>query len=231
MGTIRLRHPIPLQVHAMIYLAVFVVLLTAFANAEEKPLALFNGKNLEGWVIEGDDTAQKNNNGEPSWRVAEGNIVCESRGFGFLRYKEKEFTDFVLAVEYKVAKNGNTGIGIRTGPYDPKNSHASRPSNFGYEVQLLDDAGKPASKTGTASLYRYVAPTENASKPAGEWNTIEITCKGPKISIVLNGKKVLDADQSMMKGLQTKPLKGSICLQLHHTKAEFRSVTVRELQD
>ncbi len=215
----------------MIRLVLVALLLTAFANAEEEPLALFNGKNLDGWVIEGDDNAQKNSNGEPSWRVAEGTIVCESKGFGFLRYKEKEFADFVLTVEYKVAKGGNTGIGIRTGPFDPKNSHASRPSYFGYEVQLLDDAGKPAKKTSTASLYRYVAPTENASKPAGEWNTIEITCKGPKISIVLNGKKVLDADQSMMKGLQTKPLKGSICLQLHHTKAEFRSVTVRELRD
>jgi hypothetical protein len=203
----------------------------AMGEKPGEPILLFNGKNLDGWVIEGDDKAQTNKDGEPSWRVVDGIVVCESKGFGFLRYAEREFADFVLTVEYKLDKGGNTGIGIRTGPYDPKDSHASRPSYFGYEVQLLDDAGKPASKTGTASLYRYIAPTENASKPAGEWNTIEITCKGPKISIVLNGKKVLDADQSMIKGLEKKPLKGSICLQLHHTKAEFRSVTVRELRD
>jgi hypothetical protein len=202
------------------------LLITAPAFATDfQPL--FNGKNLDGWVIEVDDAAKKNE--KPSFRVEDSMIVCEGKGFGFLRYEKQEFGDFELHVEYRQAKEGNSGIGIRTGPFDPKKSTATRPSFFAYEVQLLDDAGKPADKHSTASLYRYVAPTENASKPAGEWNAIDINCVGPKIKITLNGKQVIDVDQSTIEEIKKKPLKGSICLQLHGTKAEFREVKIRDL--
>lgn len=203
-----------------------VVSAPAFA-ADFQPL--FNGKSLDGWVVEGDEKAMKNEKSEPTWRVEQAMIVCEGKGFGFLRYEKQEFGDFELHVEYRLATGGNSGIGIRTGAFDPKKSTASRPSYFAYEVQLLDDAGKPANKNSTASLYRYVAPTENASKPAGEWNAIDIACTGPKIKITLNGKPVMDADQSTIPEIKNKPLKGSICLQLHSTKAEFREIKAREL--
>jgi len=189
---------------------------------------LFNGKDLDGWIVEVDDTAKKN--AKPPFRVEEGMIVVEGKGFGFLRYEKTEFADFELHVEYRLAKGGNSGLGIRTGPFDPKKSTATRPSYFAYEVQLLDDAGKPANKHSTASLYRYVAPSENASKPAGEWNAINIACVGPNIKITLNGKQVIDTDQSTIEEIKNKPLKGFVCLQLHGTKAEFRDVKARELK-
>jgi hypothetical protein len=197
--------------------------LPAFA-ADWQPL--FDGKTLDGWVVEGTDKTEK---GEPSWRMQDGMIVCEGKGFGFLRYAKKEFADFEFEVVYRQAKGGNSGLGIRTGPFDPKKSTATRPSFFAYEIQLLDDAGKPANKHSTASLYRYVAPNENAAKPAGEWNTIRIACTGPKIAITLNDKKVIDTDQSEIPELKMKPLKGSVCLQLHGSKAEFKEVKIREL--
>jgi hypothetical protein len=206
----------------------FLCFLTvpAFA-ADWQPL--FDGKSLDGWAVEGDATVNKMEKGDPSWRVQDGMIVCEGKGFGFLRYTKKEFADFEFEVVYRLAKGGNSGLGIRTGPYDAKKSTATRPSYFSYEIQLLDDAGKPANKHGTASLYRYVAPSENASKPAGEWNTIRIACTGPKISITLNDKKVIDTDQSENPEIKAKPLKGSVCLQLHGSKAEFKEVKIREL--
>lgn len=208
---------------------------------------LFNGKNLEGWVVEGTD---KDKDGNPVWSVKDGNIRCQGTGGGFLRFDRQQYSDFTYRVEYRFdakptnepkAKIGNSGLGIRTMPYDPKNSTLSRPSFYSYEIQLLDDAGKPADAHGTASLYRYKAPTANVVKPSPEWNTIEVTCVGPKISITMNGQKVLEADQTELadlpekqkpKGLaapKDKPLKGYVSLQNHGSKVEFRKVQIQDL--
>ena len=85
--------------------------------------------------------------------------------FGFLRYSKQEYADFNLRLEYRFAvpdkvkpRKGNSGIGIRTVAFDPKRSTETRPSYAGYEIQLLDDAGKKPDKHSTGSLYRYVAP-------------------------------------------------------------------------
>src|SRR5262249_14507327 len=108
--------------------------------------------------------------------------------------------DFAFHVEYRMTKplkgTCNSGIGIRTVPFDPKRSKATRPSYAAYEIQLLDDAGKPPNKHGSGSLYRYVAPSANPVKPAPEWNTVDVECVGPRIRIWINGQKVIDADQS-----------------------------------
>ena len=194
---------------------------------------LFNGKDFTGWVIDGPkeykDKAD-NNAVKPLWVVDSGLIRTAGQGFGFLRYDAKQFSDFRLHVEYRMVKGANSGLGIRTGVFDPTKSTATRPSYFSYEVQLLDDSDKVANEHSTGSLYRYVAPMKLANKPAPEWNAVEIECVGPKIRIWFNDQEVMSADQSANEKIKNKPLSGYVCLQTHSKQTEFRNVRIKDLK-
>jgi hypothetical protein len=195
---------------------------------------LFNGKDLSGWVIDGPaeykDRAD-GNKAKPLWTAHDGLIRTTGGAFGFLRY-DREFADFILHVEYRMVKEKgvNSGIGIRTKRYETRDPTASRPSFYSYEVQLLDDADARPGKGSTGSLYRYVAPTKMANKPAPEWNAIEVECHGPKIRVNVNGTDVLTFDQSADEKLKSKPLSGYVCLQSHSKQVEFRNVRIKPLK-
>ena len=130
------------------------------------------------------------------------------------------------------------GSGSGQGGFDPKRSRETRPSYAAYEVQLLDDAGSAPSAHGTGSLYRYKSPTANPARPAPEWNTIEVACAGPRITVRLNDRTVLEANQSELADVQTKPAgvaapkdkprRGYVALQSHSGRVEFRRVEIRE---
>ncbi|MFO0841345.1 MAG: DUF1080 domain-containing protein [Gemmataceae bacterium] len=210
-----------------------VLLLAAEPPARE----LFNGKDLAGWVVEGPREFKDGDKVAPVWVAKDGVLSCmvPRSSFGFLRYTGQEFADFHLSLEYRFAapgtagRRGNSGVGIRTVPFDPMESRKTRPSFACYEVQLQDDADRKPSKHTTGSLYRYVAPKEQAARPAPEWNAIEIKCVGPRIEVTLNGKKILDVDQTSVDPIKDKPLKGFICLQNHGSRVDFRNIKVREI--
>jgi hypothetical protein len=209
-----------------------VAVALANASAEDAKLVLFNGKDLTGWVAEGAKEYKDKATGElrPVWSVnKEGNLFCDGSGFGFLRYDGRRFSDFRFHVEYRMTKKCNSGIGIRTTKFDPKQSKGTRPSFAAYEIQLLDDAGKKPDAHSTGSLYRYVAPSSNPGRPVGEWNAMDIECIGPRIRITFNGEKIIDVDQSTIAELKDKPLDGYLCLQNHGGKLEFRNVWVTDL--
>jgi len=198
----------------------------ASAHAAEGSTDIFNGKDLSGWVVDGGKTYKEGNEEKPVWSVADGMIVCTGSKFGFLRY-DKELKDFSVHVEYRMSKGCNSGIGIRTVKFT--GPAKTRPSYASYEIQVLDDAGKQPGKGTSGSLYRYVAPKVNATKPAGEWNTIDIECRGPKIHVTLNGQVIQDVDQSTIAEIKSKPLAGYFCLQSHTKRIEFRNVRLKEL--
>jgi hypothetical protein len=223
-------------------LATLAVLLSLpSASGADEFRDLFDGKSLGGWVVEG---PAKDKSGRPMWSVSDGRIDCLGEGFGFLRYDRQEFSDFTLRVEYRFAPKiegkpaGNSGLGIRTGRFDPARSRETRPSYAAFEVQLLDDAGKPPSAHGTGSLYRYKSPTANPARPAPEWNTIEVRCAGTKLTITLNGQTILETDQTELADVTTrpatapapkdKPRKGYVALQSHSGRVEFRKVQISE---
>jgi Domain of Unknown Function (DUF1080) len=219
---------------------VLLVTLTPATSADDFR-DLFDGKSLDGWVVEG---PARDQTGRMMWSVEDGRIVCLGEGFGFLRYDSREFGDFALRVEYRFTPTpggkppGNSGLGIRTGRFDPARSRETRPSYAAYEVQLLDDAGSPPSAHGTGSLYRYRSPTANPARPAPAWNTIEVACAGTRITIRLNGRTVLEADQSELADVPSrpagapapkdKPRRGYVALQSHSGRVEFRKVQIRE---
>jgi hypothetical protein len=188
-------------------------------------IVLFNGRDLSGWVVEGTKET-KGDAKQPIWSVRDGLLHCQGSGYGFLRY-DREFCDFVLHAEYRLTKGCNSGIGIRHAKYTGKSG--SRPSYSGYEIQLLDDGGKQPNKGSSASLYRYVAPRSLPVKKAGEWNVIEIECRGPRIRITLNDELVQDVDQSAIEEIKNKPLCGYVSVQNHGREIDFRNLWLIDL--
>ena len=203
---------------------------SANAGAGGDKVVLFNGKNLDGWIAEGAKEYKDGDKVKEVWSVKDGLLDCNGKGFGFLRYAKQEFADFHFHLEYRMAAKCNSGVGIRTPAFDPKQSTATRPSFASYEIQLIDDFGKPPTKYSNASLYRYVAPSSNPQKAPGEWNILDIECVGPKIRIQLNGEKIIDFDQSTDEKLKKNPLKGYLCVQNHGGKIAFRNLWVREIK-
>jgi hypothetical protein len=218
--------------------ALVAALMLAAPAADDGWRDLFNGKDLDGWVAEGATTFKDGDAVKPVWVVEDGLLrdVVPGRSYGFLRYTRQEFGDFALRLEYRFekkadpkAERGNSGVGIRTPPYDPKKPD-SRPSAAAYEVQILDDADRKPDKHSNASLYGHVAPSQSAARPAPEWNTLEIECVGPRIKVTVNGARVIDFDQTTLPATKDKPLKGYINLQNHGSKIDFRNIRIREIK-
>jgi hypothetical protein len=203
---------------------------TTVADGDTATSRLFNGRDLDGWVIEGPPSGIVHDDGRPVWSVRDGEIVCDGRHWGFLRYDREQFDDFALHVEFVMASNSNSGIGLRSRPVDLNAVQTTRPSCYAYEIQLLDDAGAEPTALSSGSLYRYVPPRVNAMHPSGVWNAIDITCVGTRIRVVLNGHLIQDYDQLSHADTQDKPLKGYVCLQNHGHPVRFRNVSIRSLQ-
>lgn len=175
---------------------------------EGKPVSLFNGKDLSGWkaVVPGQ---------ELGWRVENG-LLTNKAGANNLM-SEQKFWNFLLHVEYRLGAHSNSGVGLRAR----------------YEVQILDDYGKPPDTHGNGALYSRILPTSNASKPAGEWQSFDIRLVGRDVTVVLNGKTVID--HKTIEGFtavatdieESSP--GPISLQGDHGAVEFRKVVLTPL--
>jgi Domain of Unknown Function (DUF1080) len=211
-------------------IAVLLMLSPARPADKEKDIPegftpLFDGKDLDGWKVFGGK--------DDAWGVEDGMIVTKSGGGGWL-LTDKEYGDFEVRVDFKMSEGGNSGVALRA-PLEGNVSYS------GMEIQLLDDVWhkehlkdlKPVQLTG--AIYGVVAPSKDALKPVGEWNTIDITAKGRQITIVLNGVKTVDANLDDYKEASEKDHpglkreKGHLGLQSHSNRVEFRNVCVKEL--
>lgn len=160
-----------------------LALLAAPAGAQTKPWKqLFNGKDLTGW-------AQL---GEGGIRVEEGMMRTYGGGMGLLYWKGGKLGNCVIRVVYKTqAPAANSGVFIRI-PVEPR--EAWMPVHYGYEVNIESDPArwKEDDYYASGSLYSFTKILQKADKPAGEWNTMEITIDGPRTIVFLNGVKVTD---------------------------------------
>ncbi|MFB3828169.1 MAG: DUF1080 domain-containing protein [Bryobacteraceae bacterium] len=162
-------------------------------------ILLFDGESLFGWTQEGD----------AQWRVAEGVLVGDAGGNGWLR-SNTEFADFILKCDYRTAADGNSGIFVRSGK--------ERPAETGYEVQIWQQ--NPKFPTG--SLVNHIKAKSVKPKP-GEWHTFEIQAVGDRWTISLDGRKILD-------GRQGKSKIGFVGLQYNQgKKIEFRNIKLKPL--
>jgi len=199
------------------------VAICAGAQAESGFVSLFDGQSLEGWTLRGKSGA--------GYGVTNGVIYC-ARGGGGNLFTEKEFSDFVLRLQFKLEPGGNNGVGIRA-PFDGDAAYN------GMEIQVLDDKApkhatiKPWQFNG--SIYNVV-PTKNGTAKIGEWNDYEITAKGRKIKVVLNGRTIVDADLNDVHAPQTIEKhpgifreRGHVGFLGHDDYVEFRNIRIKEL--
>jgi hypothetical protein len=226
------KQALPVSGASTILLVVSVMLCACLISlAQERGFkSLFNGKDLSGWVY-GLRQGTENKHGV-GYQVAKGIIYCTSEDGGNL-FTEKEYGDFVLRFEFKLEPNANNGIGIRS----PLEGDAAY---MGMEIQVLDDSGsdyeslRPAQYHG--SIYDVVAAKRGSLKPVGEWNSEEITAKGRRITVKLNGNAIVDANLDDVKDeavLKKHPglarTKGHIGFLGHGSRVEFRNLRIKEL--
>ncbi len=209
-------------------LAVSLVLAQdkAAPAAEDGFVPLFNGKDLAGWKTEGNWVAQEDGT------LA---IIPRKGESGWQRYKsylytEKQYENYVLSLEYKHGKGGNSGLHFRIA--EPADWKDIDPVAKGIECQILDSFGKPDDKMShhdCGGIIKTQGASKNMCKPAGEWNKMVLTCKGQNIQVELNGEKIIDIQQD--KGeMKDRPLKGYIALQDHGQLMWFRDVKIKELE-
>ncbi|MPY88368.1 MAG: DUF1080 domain-containing protein [Luteitalea sp.] len=180
----------------------------ADANANHTfgpPVELFDGRSLDAWDVQ--------HKGQSSgWSVVDGAMTNQAKANNLV--SKQQFTDFKIRAEYKLEAGSNSGIYLRGR----------------YELQVLDDHGKAVDSGGHMALYAWEAPRVNASKLAGEWQTMEATLVGNRVTVTLNGQKVHDnlaieaITGGALDGDESRP--GPIMLQGDHGTVWFRRVTV-----
>lgn len=191
---------------------------------------IFDGKSLDGWEHIG-----------PGKMVLEDGGIRTEGGMGLLWYTKEKFGDCVIKVVYKTGnRRANSGVYVRIAdkPKDPWYA-----VHHGYEVQISDTDDE---YHGTGAIYSLSKATGRPAKPAGEWNTMEITLKGQQILISLNGAQVNNFDPETaaipkrVKDYEPergpRPPSGYIGLQNHGDVTDnayvfFKEVSVRPLSD
>jgi hypothetical protein len=189
-------------------------LTLAAADADNGFQPLFNGKDTTGWKL-------RNPAGHNSWSVLPGEILkntVEPGSHGTDLLTEKKYYNFTVKYEYMTPDGSNSGFYLRGR----------------YEIQILGDykAGK-ASNSSNGSLYSFKAPDQFVTKPGGEWQTVEATIIGDRITVTLNGVKVHDnvkcdrATGGELDHRYGEP--GPILLQGDHGTVSFRNIELKEL--
>ncbi len=180
-------------------------------------VSLFNGKNLDGWVIE--------NDGQFAVR---GGLLVVNQGTGWLR-SEKAYADFIFKMDFRfLEENANSGIFVRTASTSKKDDNGW-PDN-GYQIQCMDTIN---GKIPCATMIPYGAPPFQSEsdleelakvfRPTGKWNSYEIKCVGEELSVKLNGALIT-------KATSIKNLRGHLGIQGEHGRLEFRNLRVKNVQ-
>ena len=162
---------------------------------------LFDGASLKGWNVVGD----------ANWEVAD-KALQANKGTGFL-VTPVSYGDFQFTTEFWVTDDANSGVFIRCD--DPKTINAMN----AYEVNIFDKRPDQSYRTGAIV---DVAKPASVVMTGGKWNTFDITARGTKLTVVLNGMKMVDVDDK-------KHAKGPIALQYGAGTVKFRNVRVRNL--
>ena len=178
-----------------------------------EPIPLFNGKDLSGWKTMGKDPS--------AWKVEDGILRNDAvqepgkhKSYANLR-TEREFEDFDIQLEFRVPPDGNSGVYLRGI----------------YEVQVANSYGRKNDPHNCGALYSRILPSENVSKPPGEWQTFDITLVDRHLTVVHNGKKTIDNQPVLgctggaLWSDESRP--GPIYLQGDHTSVDYRNIILR----
>lgn len=179
------------------------------------PIRLFDGEDLAGWRL----AEPKAVNG---WSVQDGVLInrpVQAKGephkyYGNLR-TDRVFKDFNLSLEVNVPKHGNSGVYLRGI----------------YEVQVADTYGEPVDSHNMGAIYSRITPSVAAERPAGQWQTLNITLVQRHVTVVLNGTKIIDNQPLLgctggaLWSDESRP--GPIYLQGDHLAVDYRNIVLR----
>jgi len=220
-----------------IFLAFILGLCPAWSLAVDNQLSpeekaagwrlLFNGTDFDGW---------KCNNAKPiAAPIEEGSLVPYKAGGYLIVYKEP-FGDLKLQCDVKTSSEDcNSGIFVRVGDL-------RKPVFTGLEIQV-EKGGTGYHSFG--AIYDLVPPTQNVVKATGEWNHVEIICRGPLVEVAINGQNVakmncddfdkpgLRPDGSKHKfgmAIKNMPRRGYLGFQDHGHKVWYKNVKLLELK-
>ena len=178
------------------------------------PVQLFNDRDLSGWKPLNPKAAM-------GWSVKDGVLSNRTHHEDGKRKAhtnirtEQEFEDFNLTLETRTLKNSNSGIYLRGI----------------YEVQVFESYGKPLDSHNMGALYSRITPTATAEKPIGQWQTMDITLVDKHITVILNGKTIIDNQPALGctgGALWSDPDRpGPIYLQGNHSDIDFRNMVLR----
>jgi hypothetical protein len=226
-------------------LALTAGLFSRVAHGEDnKPpegfVPLFNGENLDGWQgnidmkqrvelsseKQAELLAQRTKTARQHWTVKDGVLACDGMG-GVSLQTIKDYRDFELMVDWKIAKRGDSGIYLRGQP----------------QVQIWDsdnlaDNLKADWGKGSGGLWnnpegdKAKQPLKKADKPVGEWNRFHIVVRGSEVTVKLNSELVVDKGKLINYWFPNKPTPavGPIELQLHGDPLWFKNIYVKELK-
>jgi hypothetical protein len=169
------------------------------------PIELFNGNDLTGWK-------PRDPKGPNGWKAVNHTLENEMPS-GDIQ-TEKEFNNFKLHIEFNCPAKSNSGVYLRGR----------------YEVQVMDSYGLPPESHRLGGLYGFLDPTENAGKPAGEWQTYDITLLGRYVTVVLNGKTIINDKEipgitgGALNSREAEP--GPLLLQGDHGRVSYRNIVL-----
>jgi HEAT repeat protein len=195
------------------------------AEKAEGFAALFNGKNLDGWI--GDKI---------SYVAEDGMIVIKpEKGSGGNLFTAAEYGDFVFRFEFQLTPGANNGLGIRA----PLEGDAAY---VGMELQILDNTAAIYANLAPyqyhGSVYGVIPAKRGYLKPVGEWNYQEVVAKGNRITITLNGTVIVDGDIAEASANGTidgqnhpglKRQKGHVGFLGHGSVVKFRNIRLKKL--
>lgn len=199
------------------------ILAEIMGEQEDEFVSLFNGKDLTGWIGATD-----------SYEVVDNAIQCKLDHGGNL-LTEKQYEDFVVRLQFKTPPGGNNGLAIRMPVADPK----EYPDNIALELQVLDDNHIKYAKLRDSqyhgSAYGIKPAHRGFLRPACQWNTQEVTVKGDKVTVVLNGYKIMETHlkEDAPKGHPSKSdsfTKGHFGFTGHYDQVRFKNIRIKELK-
>jgi hypothetical protein len=158
---------------------------------------------------------------------AETGVLKSHGGMGLLWYAAKEYSDFILELEFMCSdETTNSGVFVRV-PGVPVSDDYIYHS---FEIQI-NDAGEGIHQTG--AVYDAEAPSQLASKPPGEWNQLRVSFVGDRVSVEVNGKRVLDWDAEPRGKVEDFADRGYIGLQNHDDRSPvyFRNIYIKDLSE
>jgi hypothetical protein len=168
-------------------------------------IRLTNGRDLSGWT-------PRSAGHEGCWRVQGGVLAATPPCVDLV--SDTTFRDFRLHAELRFPPGSNSGVYLRGR----------------YEVQVQDDAGKALDALRMGGIYGFVAPSVDAARPAGEWQTLDVDLVGRRVTVALNGTTIIDGQEipgitgGALDSDEAAP--GPIMLQGDHGPIEFRELTV-----